>query len=333
MKKVLVTGGAGYIGSTVVTRLREEGYWTVVLDDLSTGLRSFAEGSPLYVGDVGDRQLLREVFKEHPDIRCVVHCAARVSVPDSVADPVGYFDNNVSKGLTLLEEMDGLPGKPRLVFASSAAVYGNPENGELWVDEDSPVAPASPYAQTKAIFDQSLSLACWSGWGRAVSLRFFNPVGSDPAFRSGLPSQDPGHVLGRIITAWRTKTPFTITGLDWPTPDGTGLRDYIHVWDLARGVVKAVRFVEEGMDDGRPHEVINLGAGNLVTVKDLLHAFRVVAGGVPEILDAPARPGDVAGACTRFERAADLLDWKPEKSLHDGIRDALAWDLKHRPSL
>lgn len=331
MKKVLVTGGAGYIGSTIVTALREQGREVVILDDLSTGLEEFAGVSPLYVGDVGDRDLLRQVFRAHR-IETVVHCAARVSVPESVADPVGYFDNNVTKAMTLLDVMSDHMLQRKLVFASSASVYGNPEDGQLWVDESSPVAPASPYAQTKAIFDQVLALACRGGWGKAISLRFFNPVGSDPKMRTGMPSKDPGHVLGRLITAWRTKQPFTITGTDWPTPDGTGLRDYIHVWDLAQGVVKAVDLLDS-RGPRPPHDIINLGAGNMVTIKDLLYAFRVVADGLPEIIDGPARPGDVAGACTRYEKAAKVLDWKPERSLHDGIRDALAWDQRFRPSL
>lgn len=331
MKKVLVTGGAGYIGSTIVTALRQQGTEVVILDDLSTGQEEFAGVSPMYVGDVGDKDLLRKIFRAHT-IGAVVHCAARVSVPDSVDDPVGYFDNNVTKGLTLMEIMAEGMLQPRMVFASSASVYGEPVDDRLWVDETTPVAPASPYAQTKAVFDQVLSLSCKAGWGKAVSLRFFNPVGCDPKMRTGLPSKDPQHVLGKIITAWRTDVPFTITGTDYPTPDGTGLRDYIHVWDLAQGVVRALDYFSE-MKPGRTHEVINLGAGNMVTVRDLIHTFETTLGRVLEVLEAPARPGDVAGACTRYEKAADLLGWKPERSLADGILDAVAWDLKFRPSL
>jgi len=320
--KVLITGGAGFIGSTVASACEQAGHEPVLLDDLSTGLSAFALGRPLYVGDVGDPVLISRVVSEHPDIAAVVHCAAKIVVPDSVAEPLDYYANNVGKGIELLRGL-GRHGITRFVFSSSASIYA--VSDDFTVDEDSPLAPASPYAATKAMFETILEDASHAGDVRAVSLRYFNPIGADPELRTGLSIPEPSHALGRLISSWRAGRPFTITGHDWPTPDGTGIRDYIHVWDLARAHVAALERFDEVAPASNPYRVYNIGTGRGVTVRELVTAFESVTGDAVDVVDGPRRPGDSAGVYTRSERAARELDWRAERTLEDGIRDSLAW--------
>lgn len=176
--KVLITGGAGYIGSTVATACLEAGIETVLIDDLSTGLRAFGEGRGLYVGDIADAEVLDRVLADHPDIDAVVHCAARIVVPESVDDPLGYYDTNVGKTVLLLARLRAA-GIDRIVFSSSAAVYAAETGGG--VDESGALAPSSPYASTKAMVEQILRDAAVAGDFRAIALRYFNPIGADPA--------------------------------------------------------------------------------------------------------------------------------------------------------
>jgi len=320
--KVLITGGAGFIGSTVASACEQAGHEPVLLDDLSTGLAAFALGRPLYVGDAGDPALIDRILSEHPDLDAVVHCAAKIVVPDSVAKPLDYYANNVGKGVELLRAL-ARGGVTRFVFSSSASIYAVSE--DFTVDEGSPVAPASPYATTKAMFETILEDATRAGDLRAVSLRYFNPIGADPELRTGLSIPEPSHALGKLISAWRAGRPFTITGTDWPTHDGTGIRDYVHVWDLARAHVAALERFDDVAPDSEPYRVYNIGTGMGVTVRELVTAFEGVVGEHVEVVDGPPRPGDSAGVYTRSERAEQELGWRAERSLEDGIRDSLAW--------
>ncbi|MBO0979400.1 UDP-glucose 4-epimerase GalE [Microbacterium sp. SD291] len=320
--KVLITGGAGYIGSTVGTACIEAGHDVVVLDDLSTGLRSFGEGRQLYVGDIADGLLLDRLLDEHPDIAAVVHCAARIVVPDSVADPLGYYDANVGKSIILLKRLRKA-GIGRVVFSSSASVYAG-ESGD-GVDESAALAPASPYATTKAMVEQILEDAAAAGDFRAIALRYFNPIGADPHLRSGLQNPTPSHALGRIMTAHARGETFAITGTDWQTRDGSGLRDYIHVWDLALAHVAAVEKFDDVVSADDPYRVINLGTGDGVTVRELIAAFERVTGSTLQVAETGRRPGDQAGAFAIAGLAERLLGWRAERSLDDGVRDALAW--------
>jgi len=325
--KALITGGAGYIGSTVATACLEAGIETVVLDDLSTGREEFGEGRNLYVGDIADREIIEQITTDHPDIDVVVHCAARIVVPESVADPLSYYDTNVGKTVTLLSNLRRF-GIVRVVFSSSAAVYFG-EGGE-GVDETAPLAPSSPYATTKAMVESILSDAAKSGDLRAVALRYFNPIGADPRLRTGLQSPTPSHALGRIMQARAAGEPFRITGTDWETRDGTGLRDYIHVWDLALAHVAAVRRFDQIATASDPYQVINVGTGDGVTVRELVAAFERVTGQPLPVIDVDRRPGDQAGAYAVVDRAASVLGWRSERSVDDGVRDALAWAEKLR---
>lgn len=325
--KVLITGGAGYIGSTVATACIEAGIDVVVLDDLSTGLREFCEGRDLYVGDIADSALVQKLLGDHPDIDAVIHCAARIVVPESVADPLGYYDANVGKTILLLQQLRDA-GIPRVVFSSSASVYAG-ETGD-GVDESGRLAPASPYATTKAMVEQILDDAATAGEFRAIALRYFNPIGADPRLRTGLQNPTPSHALGKIMQARASGEPFTITGTDWATRDGSGLRDYIHVWDLALAHVAAVQRFDEVATTDAPYQVINLGTGDGVTVRELVAAFEQVTGEPLPVVEVGRRPGDQAGAFAIVGRAAEVLDWRAERSVQDGVRDAIAWAEKLR---
>ncbi|WP_298037700.1 UDP-glucose 4-epimerase GalE [uncultured Microbacterium sp.] len=325
--KALITGGAGYIGSTVATACLEAGIETVILDNLSTGREDFGVDRNLYIGDIADADLLDRIVADHPDIDVVVHCAARIVVPESVADPLGYYDANVGKTITLLQNLRQHK-ITRIVFSSSAAVYFG-EGGE-GVDENAPLAPSSPYAMTKAMVESILSDAAASGSHRAIALRYFNPIGADPRLRTGLQNPTPSHALGKIMQAREAGEAFTITGTDWPTRDGSGLRDYIHVWDLALAHVAAVQRFDAVATAAEPYRVINIGTGDGVTVRELVGAFERVTKQPLPVIETERRPGDQAGAFAIVDRAKDMLGWTAERSVDDGVRDALAWADKLR---
>ncbi len=320
--KVLITGGAGYIGSTVATACIEAGIEVVLLDDLSTGLRAFGEGRDLYVGDIADAAVLDRLLEDHPDIDAVVHCAARIVVSESVTDPLGYYETNVGKTVLLLQRLRDA-GISRVVFSSSAAVYAG-ASGE-GADESSPLEPASPYATTKAMVEQILKDSASNGDFRAIALRYFNPIGADPKLRTGLQNPVPTHALGKIMQAYAAGEPFSITGTDWPTRDGSGLRDYIHVWDLALAHVAAVQRFDEVATPDDPYQVVNIGTGDGVTVRELVAAFERVTGETLPVIETARRPGDQAGAFAIVGRAAGLLGWRAERSVDDGVRDAITW--------
>ncbi len=318
--KVLIAGGAGYIGSTIASACSDAGISPVILDNLVTGRPEFAAaGRAFYQGDIADGPLIDQIFTEHPDIGAVIHSAALIVVPDSVADPVRYYRANVAKSLEFVAHLLR-NGCQRLVFSSSAAIYR--AGADLSVDEGSAIDPQSPYARTKAVCEAMFADIAASQPVRVLSLRYFNPVGADPKMRTGLQLRQPTNVLGKMIQAQAQGVPFLITGTDWPTRDGTGIRDYIHVWDLATAHVAALtRF------DALPGPVtaINLGSGAGTTVRELLAAFNRVADYPVETCEVGRRPGDIAGAYTRIDRAERLLGWQPQYDIAEGIRHSLQW--------
>lgn len=323
--KVLITGGAGFIGSTVASACLDAGHEVVILDDLSAGRREFVLDRPFYEGDIADRDLLHRVFTEH-QVDAVVHCAAKIIVPESVAEPLTYYENNVAKTITLLQSMDE-HHIGRLLFSSSASIYATDEKFE--VTEDSPLDPNSPYATTKFMVEYVLRDTAAATGVRVMSLRYFNPIGADPQMRTGLQIAQPTHVLGKMLQAWLAKDTFTVTGVDWPTRDGSGIRDYIHVWDLARAHVAALEKFDEATSAEQPYRVINVGTGKGSTVRELVAAFEKATGEPLKTVDGPPRPGDVAGAYTVSDRARTMLGWQAELTEADGIRDAITW-LEHR---
>lgn len=322
--KVLVTGGAGYIGSVTASALERAGHVPVLLDSLVAGERAFAQDRIFYQGDIADRALLRRIIGEHPEISACVHMAARTVVPESIAQPYEYYQNNVAKSLELFDELTRL-GRPRVLFSSSAAVYGPAPDFE--VHEDHLLAPASPYGRTKLIVEQILADLAAGTDLRGVVLRYFNPIGSDPQLRSGVYAGVPSHVLGQLVrTALGAQESFTLTGTDLPTRDGTGLRDYVHVWDLARAHVRALECFDDALAQAETdHLVLNVGTGHGVTVRELHAAVERVSGVSVPVVTAPPRPGDAVGAFANVDRAAELLGWRAELSLEDGIASALDW--------
>ena len=317
---VLITGGAGYIGSTVASACEDAGHQVVILDDFSTGRREFIGDRTLYEGDIADAALLDRIFSEQ-SIDAVVHCAAKIVVPESVSDPLGYYENNVAKTLVLLGAMER-NGVKRFLFSSSASIYAPDENFQ--VTEASPLQPGSPYARTKYMVEMVLEDFTRASDVKVASLRYFNPIGTDPKLRSGQQLEHPTHVLAKLLEAWSQKRTFTVTGVDWPTRDGSGIRDFIHVWDLARAHVAALEGFDKATADSA-YEVFNIGTGNGVTVKELAAAFETISGDPLDLQFGEPRPGDVAGVYTVSTKARDVLGWEAQLTEEDAVRDAIAW--------
>ncbi|MEU9046069.1 MULTISPECIES: UDP-glucose 4-epimerase GalE [unclassified Kitasatospora] len=330
MKKVLITGGAGFIGSTVASALLDRGITPVVLDDLSKGRAEFVEDRIFYQGDIADAAVLDRIFAEHPDIDATVHCAAKIVVPESVAKPLYYYRENVAKTVELLDSLQR-HGCTRIVFSSSASIYASTPDAR--VDESSPVDANSPYARTKQMMEQVLQ--DWTrGEGaerqRVITLRYFNPIGADPQLRTGLQDLNPTHALGKLIEAHTTGAPFTVTGVEWETRDGSGIRDYVHVQDLAEAHVAALLRFDEVIAPGAAdrYRVINVGTGDGTTVRELIAAFEQAVGARLDVREADPRPGDVIGCYAAVDTARELLDWQPRRGIAEGVTDALAWRAK-----
>ena len=327
---ILLTGGAGFIGSHVAADLMARGHRVVILDSFATSqpaviarLERLGFGAPDVVrGDVRDEALLDRLFATRR-IGSVVHLAGLKAVADSVADPLGYFDVNVGGTLTLLRAMQR-HGVLRFVFSSSATVYADPGPR---MREDAPLGALNPYGRSKLMVERMLSdLAASDPRFAAISLRYFNPVGSHP---SGLLGEDPRlppsnlfPCLSRAVLG--TGPRLRVFGTDWPTPDGTGVRDYIHVSDLAAGHVAALERIGGAAFAGR-HVPINLGTGEGYSVFEAIAAIRAVSGrDVPYDL-APRRPGDAAECTADPGLAAQMLDWRARLGLEDMARDHWAF--------
>ncbi len=325
--KVLISGGAGYIGSTICSALLDQGHTPIILDSLITGKLQFTKERIFYQGDISDAGLLKRIFSDHPDIRGTIHCAALIVVPESVTQPYEYYTENVVKSTQFFYQLSQM-GYPRVVFSSSAAIYDVVPG--YMVDENSPLKPDSPYSRTKYMMEMVLQDFCCAYGMKGISLRYFNPIGADPQMRSGIHAKNPTHILGKLVDVALGKQPvFQITGTRWPTRDGTGIRDYIHVWDLAAAHINAMEHFDEiitkGKNNSCPYQVINLGTGSGVTVREMVTAFEKVYGKTIEKIDVEPRPGDVAGSYANADTALRLLNWKAEMSLEQGISDALKW--------
>lgn len=324
--KILVTGGAGYIGSTVCSALEDAGHEPIVIDSLVTGNRDYVRDRAFYHSDIADEQTLKTVMGDHPDIQAVIHCAALIIVPESGQRPYEYYRENVSKSIELFHFLTE-NGLNRIVFSSTAALYKGGDGS--MVTESSTLEPNSPYARTKLSVEMALQDYCKAYNLRAISLRYFNPIGADPKMRSGPHGGNSTHILGKLISVSNGDEPiFQVTGTRWPTRDGTGIRDYIHVWDLAEAHVRAVEKFEAVTSNERPFLAINLGTGKGVTVLEFIRAFEEVLGDdIPQI-DSDPRAGDSAGAYASGELANELLGWVPRMSLEQGLADAIKWSQK-----
>jgi len=315
---VLVTGGAGYIGSHTVRLLVSRAIPVVVLDTLELGRADHVRGAPLVVGDVADKKLVASVVADH-QVSAVVHFAAYKAAGESVGAPGRYFSNNVGGTAAMLEVLADA-GVSKFVFSSSCAVYGTPE--KVPVDEESPIAPESPYGETKAITERMLAWFDTCLGMRYVSLRYFNAAG---AATDGSLGEDWDLTQNLVPMAMKAllgrRPPLEVYGTDYPTPDGTAVRDYIHVEDLADAHLKALQY----LDGGGPSVALNVGTGVGSSVRQVLEAAGRVAGRPVPARDAPRRPGDPARLWADNSRAKRLLGWQPRFGLEEIVSSAWAW--------
>jgi UDP-glucose 4-epimerase len=318
---VLVTGGGGYIGSHMVWELVGRGEEVVVLDDLSTGFEwAVAAPAELVVGDIGDRILLDRLMQTR-GIDTVMHFAGSVVVPDSVADPLGYYLNNTVKSRELIAA--AVANKvPNFVFSSTAAVYGVPE--KVPVSEDAPVNPLSPYGASKAMTERMLSDAAAAYGLRSVILRYFNVTGADPQGRTGQSTRGATHLLKVAIeAATGQRDHVAVFGTDYDTPDGTGIRDFIHVSDLVAAHGAALDHLRKGGDD----LLLNCGYGRGYSVLELLDAVQRAAGRPLDIRSRARRAGDIPVMVAEAERIRTVLNWEPRfDDLDLIVAHALAWE-------
>lgn len=333
--KVLVTGGAGYIGSHTCVELLEAGYEVVVLDNLSNSktialdrVAGICGSKPLFVeGDIRSVTDLEQVFSKH-DIESVIHFAGLKAVGESVEKPLLYYQNNVQGTLTLIEAMEKA-GVHNLVFSSSATVYGDPAS--VPIDESFPLSATNPYGRSKLMVedilrDYALANPDWN----VVLLRYFNPVGAHP---SGLIGEDPNGIPNNLLpyvsmVAVGTLECLSVFGNDYPTPDGTGVRDYIHVVDLARGHLKALEKIS-ALEEAQGIMTYNLGTGQGYSVLEMIRAFEAASQRQVAYRIVARRAGDVASCYADPGRARDELNWVAEKSLDDMVRDAWNWQRRN----
>ena len=317
MATVLVTGGAGYIGSHACKALAQAGHRPVVYDNLSRGWRDAVRWGPLEVGDVGDPAALDAAFARHrPD--CVMHFAALAYVGESVVDPAAYYRTNLGGTLTLLDAMRR-HGVPCLVFSSTCAIYGLPERVPM--DEDTPQAPISPYGAAKQMVERVLADYAAAYGLRAIALRYFNAAGADPDGLIGERHEPESHAVPlAILAALGRRERFRVLGTDYPTPDGTAIRDYVHVDDLAAAHVTAA----DRLIAGGPGGAFNLGTGRGTSVLELLRAVERVAGRPVPVEFAPRRPGDAPVLVAAAGRVRTALGWRPAYDSIDAIV-ATAW--------
>ncbi|KKW67231.1 hypothetical protein AAV94_11620 [Lampropedia cohaerens] len=339
-KTVLVTGGAGYIGSHTLIKLLQYDYFPVVLDNFSNStpealvrVKEIAKKSfDAVEGDVRDQQLLTSIFEKYSrqknPINCIIHFAAHKAVGESVSRPLKYYENNVTGTLTLLAAAKAANVK-RFVFSSSATIYGKPHF--LPYTEDHPVAPTNPYGWSKAMVEQILKDVCIATPEfSAIALRYFNPIG---AHSSGLigedPKDEPNNLFPYITqVAVKTRKHLRIFGNDYETPDGTGVRDYIHIEDLAEGHVKAIQYQEEKQQTG--FKAFNLGTGRGTSVLQLINAFEEATNTKVAYEFSDRRAGDLAAAWANTSAAENELNWKAKHGLADMCRDGWNWQ-KNNP--
>lgn len=335
-KKILVTGGAGYIGAHTAVELIQAGYNIVIVDDLSKsdetllkGIEKITGAKPsFFKGDCGDKKFMQSIFKSQGPFSCVYHFAAYKSVGESVREPLLYYRNNISSMLILLEVMKENAVRD-LIFSSSCTVYGQPDN--IPVDENAPFKRAeSPYGATKQICERILEDAYPTGF-RVVSLRYFNPIGAHPSALIGeLPVGAPNNLVPYITqTAAGVRSQLVVFGNDYDTPDGSNIRDFIHVVDLATAHVQAMEYLSEQKEKSF-FEIFNLGTGTGVSVLQLVHKFIKVTGvNLPYTIGA-RRPGDVEKVYANPTKANKVLGWKSKFSLDDSLLHAWQWEKKLR---
>jgi len=332
--KVLVTGGAGFIGSHTVVELQQAGYAVVAIDNFENSSPNVFEqvtritGKPFDAieADIRNKKQLDEVFSAHPDIQAVIHFAAYKAVGESVEKPLAYYENNIGGTVNLIEAMQK-HGVQHLVFSSSCTVYGDVSADALPITENSPVVKAnSPYGNTKKICEELLVDVSKSSDMKIVALRYFNPIGAhDTALIGELPNGVPNNLIPFVTqTAIGIREKLTVFGNDYPTRDGSCIRDFIHVVDLAKAHVKAIDYLKKSTQN---YAVFNVGTGNGNTVLEVIAAFEKVSGKKLNYQIGPRRAGDVVQIFASCDRAEKELGWKAERSLDNALETAWKWEL------
>lgn len=328
--KILVTGGAGYMGSAVCYALSDSGYEPVILDSLVTGNEEFVKDNSFYRGDIADKDLLNLIFEQNGNIEIAIHCAEMAAVSVSVGKPYEFYTSNVVRSMELFKNLKD-NGCKKIIFASSAAIYDDLPG--FMVTERSPVKPRSPFANTKYMSELILRDFCDAYGMKCITLRYFNPIGADPKCRCGIKEKKPKNIIGRLLnTVESGELSFEISGFDWETRDGTCIRDYVHIWDVAMANVNAVENFDEAFERAgeRNFLPINIGSGSGVTVQEFVFAFQNVTGEKVRIIKGPRRPGDIAGSYANTSCALKTINWKPKNTLEDAIIDAIRWEEKKR---
>jgi UDP-glucose 4-epimerase len=318
---ILVTGGAGYIGSHMVHALNDAGERVVVLDNLSTGFRFLIPGTvPFVVGSTGDRELVTKTIHRY-GVSAIIHFAASVVVPESIADPLGYYRNNTMNTCTLLDTAIEA-GVKQLIFSSTAAVYGNPQ--AVPVREDAATAPISPYGSSKLMSEIMLHDAGKAYGLRFVVLRYFNVAGADPNHRTGQSTPAATHLIKVACeTALGKRPKLDVFGTDYSTPDGTCIRDYIHVSDLARAHSAALAYLRQGGTSA----TFNCGYGHGASVLEVINAVKKMSGRDFQVELRGRRPGDPVALVADVSRIRSVLDWRPQfDDLDTIVAHALAWE-------
>jgi UDP-glucose 4-epimerase len=318
---ILVTGGAGYIGSHMVLALLDAGENVVVVDNLSTGFRwAVAEAVTLVIGDVADQALIEEVIDRHK-VEAIIHFAGSIVVPDSMVDPLGYYMNNTVKSRSLIETAV-VKGVKHFIFSSTAAVYGMPAVNP--VSEDALLNPISPYGASKLMTEWMLRDAARAHEMSYIALRYFNVAGADPKGRTGQSTHRATHLIKVACqTALGMRHHMEVYGRDYDTPDGTCLRDYIHVSDLAHAHLQGLSHLRAGGNSG----IFNCGYGYGTSVLEVIAAVERAAGHKIDVREASRRPGDPAALVASADRIRQLLDWYPSHdNLDEIVGSALAWE-------
>ena len=318
---ILVTGGAGYIGSHTVYALLERGDKVVVLDDLSTGIRSqVGEGAAFVQGDIANTALVSSLIVQHA-VEAVIHFAGSIVVPESVRDPLGYYENNVVKSRALLDACVQ-SGVRQFIFSSTATVYA--EDALQPLAEGAPKSPISPYARSKLMTEWMLEDVSRAHDLRHMALRYFNVAGADPKGRTGQSTPKATHLIKRASQVALGQVPhLDIFGTDYPTPDGTGVRDYIHVSDLAEAHLLAL----DALSGGAASTSYNVGYGRGLSVREVIAGVERVTGKKLPVKESPRRPGDPPTLISDPSRIKRELGWKPSHEELDGIiRSALSWE-------
>jgi UDP-glucose 4-epimerase len=318
---ILITGGAGYIGSHMVLTALERGNDVVVLDNLSTGVRALiAEQAIFHQGNVGDKSTLRRLFEYH-SVTAVIHFAGSVVVPESVANPLAYYANNTVASRTLIEACVQA-GVKHFIFSSTAAVYGMPEHNPI--TEAAEPMPINPYGRSKLMTEWMLEDAARAHDFRYVALRYFNVAGADPAGRTGQSAANATHLIKRACQAALGRIPaLDIFGTDYPTADGTGVRDYIHVTDLVAAHAKAL----DHLESGGASAVLNCGYGHGFSVRQVIDTVTKVTGRKIATREGPRRPGDAAALVADSSKLQAQLGWRPaHDDLEEIVSTAFAWE-------